>query len=194
MSIQVLQPKDNRIELVNGDEPQRVLLEIVLKPGESPAVARKMTYEEFLDWADEDTLAEWVDGEVVVTSPASDRHQDLADFLSVMRIYVRRRNLGIVRSASFQMKLENGREPDDLCATREPETFSRELPRWAGGSGYRDHFTRKRGARPWSQVRGICPRRRIRVLANRSGRAVGRLLPTLTRALCNCPEWQSGQI
>ncbi|HDN80831.1 MAG TPA: Uma2 family endonuclease, partial [Chloroflexi bacterium] len=29
-----------------------------------------MTYEEFLDWADEDTLAEWVDGEVVMYSPA----------------------------------------------------------------------------------------------------------------------------
>jgi hypothetical protein len=25
-----------------------------------------MTYEEFLAWADEDTRAEWVDGEVVV--------------------------------------------------------------------------------------------------------------------------------
>jgi hypothetical protein len=29
---------------------------------------RKMTYEEFLDWCDEDTLAEWVDGDVVMTA------------------------------------------------------------------------------------------------------------------------------
>jgi Uma2 family endonuclease len=40
-----------------------------------------MTYEEFLDWADEDTLAEWVDGVVVMTSPASLRHQRIANFL-----------------------------------------------------------------------------------------------------------------
>jgi Uma2 family endonuclease len=51
----------------------------------------------------------------MMTSPASDRHQDLADFLtSVTRVYVQVRELGIVRSAPFQMKLENGREPDLL--------------------------------------------------------------------------------
>ena len=26
----------------------------------------KMSYEEFLQWADKDTLAEWVDGEVII--------------------------------------------------------------------------------------------------------------------------------
>ncbi len=41
----------------------------------------KMTFEEFLEWCDEDTWAEWVDGEVQVVSPASDKHQDIADFL-----------------------------------------------------------------------------------------------------------------
>ena len=34
----------------------------------------KISYEEFLDWCDEDTLAEWVDGEIIMTSPASERH------------------------------------------------------------------------------------------------------------------------
>jgi Uma2 family endonuclease len=120
MSIQVLQPEDNRIELVNGDEPRRVLLEITFPSGKPSAVTRKMTYEEFLAWADEDTLAEWVNGEVVMTSPASDRHQDIADFLtSVMRVYVRVRDLGMVRSAPFQMKLENGREPDLIFVRQE---------------------------------------------------------------------------
>ncbi len=41
----------------------------------------RMSYEEFLAWADEDTLAEWVDGEVVMTSPASKRHQMIVSFL-----------------------------------------------------------------------------------------------------------------
>ncbi len=85
--------------------------------------AGKMTYEEFLAWADEDTLAEWVDGEVIMVSPASDRHQDVADFLtSVLRIYVTGRELGWVRSAPFQMKTGPdlpGREPDILFLHRD---------------------------------------------------------------------------
>ncbi len=91
---------------------RRQLLEVLLAPVEP----RKMTYEEFLAWADEDTLAEWVDGEVIMYSPASDRHQDISGFLeSVLRSFVEVRQLGIVRSAPFQMKLaESGREPDLL--------------------------------------------------------------------------------
>ncbi len=79
-----------------------------------------LTYPEFLSWADEDTLAEWVNGEIVMTSPASNQHQDIADFLTtVLRAYVQSRNLGIVRSAPFQMKLRNGREPDLLFVKQE---------------------------------------------------------------------------
>ena len=95
---------------------RRRLLEVLLNPAES----YKMSYEEFLDWADEDTLAEWVDGEVVMYSPASKRHQDLADFLtSVLRLFVEQHRLGVVLSAPFQMKLERGREPDLLFVARE---------------------------------------------------------------------------
>ena len=35
--------------------------------------------EEFLDWCDEDTLAEWVEGEIVMSAPASYSHQCVAD-------------------------------------------------------------------------------------------------------------------
>jgi Uma2 family endonuclease len=81
---------------------------------------QKMTYEEFLAWADEDTLAEWVDGEVVMYTPASDRHQDVARFLtSVLGVYVETHSLGVIRPAPFQMKLEHGREPDLLFVARE---------------------------------------------------------------------------
>ena len=47
---------------------------------ETVAVPPKMAYEEFLDWADEDTHAEWVDGEVVFMSPVSDAHQEISGF------------------------------------------------------------------------------------------------------------------
>ncbi|HEV2236615.1 MAG TPA: Uma2 family endonuclease, partial [Ktedonobacterales bacterium] len=73
-----------------------------------------MTYEEFLTWADEDTLAEWVDGAVVLTSPANLRHQELVQFLyGMMALYGEIHALCTVIIAPFQMKLAaSGREPD----------------------------------------------------------------------------------
>ncbi len=85
--------------------------------------ARKLTYEEFLTWCDEDTWAEWVDGEVVVLSPASMRHQQLVDFLvQTLGVYVQAKGLGLLLSAPFQMKTGPdlpGREPDLLFVARE---------------------------------------------------------------------------
>lgn len=82
-----------------------------------------MTYEQFLEWADEDTLAEWVDGEVELMSPASVPHQDLAGFLAaIMRFFAEDHDAGRVLTAPFQMKLDNvrrGREPDVLFVAQE---------------------------------------------------------------------------
>ena len=84
---------------------------------------RLLTYEEFLDWADEDTLAEWVDGKVEMSSPASLAHQDVAGFLgAIMRSFVEDTNAGKVLLAPFQMKLSDvrrGREPDLLFVATE---------------------------------------------------------------------------
>jgi len=78
----------------------------------------KISYEDFLAWCDEDTWAEWVDGDVIMVSPASKRHQSIGSFLeSLLRLYVESRNLGEVLRAPFQMKLGEdmpGREPDLL--------------------------------------------------------------------------------
>jgi Uma2 family endonuclease len=83
----------------------------------------QMSYEEFLDWCDEDTLAEWVDGQVVMTSPASYRHQTVVDFLvQTLGIFVQQQQLGRIISAPFQMKLSaprSGREPDVLFISQE---------------------------------------------------------------------------
>lgn len=80
---------------------------------------KQLTYEEFLDWCDEDTRAEWVDGEVVMVSPASERHEDVRGFLeTVLRIFVEHYGLGRVLGAVFQMRLaapvNRGRQPDLL--------------------------------------------------------------------------------
>lgn len=50
---------------------QEIKTEPLPVPVSSPPSA-KMTYEEFLAWADEDTWAEWVDGEVIYMSPVSE--------------------------------------------------------------------------------------------------------------------------
>ena len=75
-----------------------------------------VSYDEFLAWADEDTRAEWVDGDIVFMSPISDAHQNLVEFfLTLLRLHVEHHEKGWVRSSTFQMKLDvipSGREPD----------------------------------------------------------------------------------
>ncbi len=83
----------------------------------------KISYEEFLAQSDEDTYAEWVDGEVIEMSPASDKHQDVVGFLGpLFRFWVEAHDLGVVRLAPFQMKTGPGlpgREPDILFLSKE---------------------------------------------------------------------------
>ena len=83
----------------------------------------KMTYEEFLAWADEDMRAEWVNGEVIQLGPVSNRHQNLVGFLTILlRHFVEERHLGGVLSLPFQMKTGvdlPGREPDILFIAHE---------------------------------------------------------------------------
>jgi Uma2 family endonuclease len=90
---------------------RRRLLEVLF----APAAPGRLSYEDFLAWADEDTLAEWVNGEIIMTSPASRIHQELAGFLDkILGVFAEQKNLGVVLCAPFQMKLEHGREPDLL--------------------------------------------------------------------------------
>jgi Uma2 family endonuclease len=83
----------------------------------APAVKfpRGISYDEFLATVDEGTHAEWVDGEVVLMSPSSERHESIAGFIyAALRGYLRRKKLGgRTLHAPFQMKLgRSGREPD----------------------------------------------------------------------------------
>jgi len=83
----------------------------------------QLSYAQFLERCSEDSWAEWLDGEVVILTPASDRHQDLSGFLAaILRLYAETRQLGAVRSAPFQMHLaeqRRGREPDLLFIAQE---------------------------------------------------------------------------
>jgi Uma2 family endonuclease len=88
-----------------------------------PLPEGKISYEQFLEWLDEDTWAEWVDGEVILMSPVNDEHQSLAMYLKVMMgFYVNSGGLGTVLDEPFQMKSGSnlpGRSPDILFVSAE---------------------------------------------------------------------------
>ena len=107
-------------EVQERDAGWRRLDALARAAAESNSDAR-ISYDEFMDWADEDTLAEWVDGKVVMSSPASLRHQLINIFLtSVITTYAAVFDLGIVLNAPFQMRLpRSGREPDVIFIEKE---------------------------------------------------------------------------
>ncbi len=88
-----------------------------------------MTFEEFLEWADEDTFAEWVDGEVIQLTTTSE-HQLICKFLLlIIDQFVEAKQLGLLLFAPFLMRLSTrhtGREPDILFIANE------NLPRLRG--------------------------------------------------------------
>lgn len=101
-------------EVLELTEPKNIQAENSLPP---------MTFEEFLKFGDEDTWAEWIDGEIIIMYSASSKHQDIVGFLqTILRIYLETHHLGKVFSAPFAMKLEKerrGREPDLLFVSNE---------------------------------------------------------------------------
>ena len=91
-------------------------------PSVTPTPPPRMTYEEFLEWGD-GIRAEWVDGEVIVMSPASEPHQNLGGLLSsLLRYFVEAYELGRILIPPFQMRLStrpSGREPDLLFISKD---------------------------------------------------------------------------
>ncbi len=81
----------------------------------------RISFEDFLVKYD-GQHAEWIDGEVKIEMPATDRHQDISDFLvSALRIWVEARDAGVIRSSPLAMKLsknKRGREPDILFLSK----------------------------------------------------------------------------
>ncbi len=76
----------------------------------------KMSYEEFLAWADEDVHAEWVNGEVIAFMPPDTLHQRIALFLvELLDLFAQFFRLGKVLPAPFEMRATPdgpAREPD----------------------------------------------------------------------------------
>ena len=78
-----------------------------------------LTFEEFLAWCDEDSFAEWVDGQVVLLMPLSDRDQRILVFLiTVLNLWIEAKQLGRLYADGFLMRLpppvRRSRVPDLL--------------------------------------------------------------------------------
>ena len=74
---------------------------------------KKISFEDFLTKFD-GKHAEWIDGEVIEFMSASDKHQDLVRFFTVvLGVFIEEKDLGIIRTAPMTIRLsERGREPD----------------------------------------------------------------------------------
>jgi Uma2 family endonuclease len=85
-----------------------------------------LTFEEFLDWCDSDTRAEWINGRVVILSPDNLPHTDVIRFiLYVLGIYVEERKLGHVYFEKILMRLPaagSARMPDVLFVSTARES------------------------------------------------------------------------
>jgi Uma2 family endonuclease len=75
-----------------------------------------MTEEEFLEFCDEDTFAEYVDGEVIMNSPVSYKHNQIMSFLdTIIRMFISKKDLGIIFTEGFQIRIApNRRRIPDL--------------------------------------------------------------------------------
>ena len=83
---------------------------------ETETFTDRMSYEQFLAWAGEETHAEWVEGEVIEFIPPTERHQEFSMWLgSLLYFFVRMKRMGKVLAAPFEMKLDvipSSRQPD----------------------------------------------------------------------------------
>lgn len=73
--------------------------------------------EEFEAWCDEDTRAEYLDGEVIMHSPAGTVHEDEVTWLAtILRLFVDRDKLGRLFGSNTQIRLAAAkRRLADLC-------------------------------------------------------------------------------
>lgn len=85
---------------------------------------RRMTEQQFVDWAEgkEDLRAEWVDGEVIIMSPASVEHDQLLIWLfNILHPFVEHHELGMVVGPNVTVRLatqKRRRIPDVLFVSK----------------------------------------------------------------------------
>jgi Uma2 family endonuclease len=91
------------------DEPPFPSLDAVPVP--------RMTEEQFVAWCDEDTRAEWADGEVVMMSPVNVEHSDLTRWLiTLLSIFVEDRGSGhLLSDVQVRLPAQRRRRAPDIA-------------------------------------------------------------------------------
>lgn len=91
--------------------PRAVELSLVPAPPK-----RRMSEAEFIAWCDDETHAEWVDGEVILMSPENVLHKDIALFIAhLMGAFIDRHALGKLSGEAVHVRLaalRRRRSPD----------------------------------------------------------------------------------
>ena len=87
-----------------------------------PHPGRRMTEGEFLAWADENTSAEWVDGEIVMMAPANVDHDQFFGWLrTVLSLFVEHADMGRVFGPEVLVRLPRRRrlrQPDLMFVSK----------------------------------------------------------------------------
>ncbi|MCP9494415.1 MAG: Uma2 family endonuclease [Pyrinomonadaceae bacterium MAG19_C2-C3] len=100
---------------------QHLGIENIAPPPVISQQKHRLTFEEFLTLY-ESIHAEWIDGEVVLMSPPTNKHQKLVGFLyALLQHLAEAHDAGDVFVAPFAMKVNErrGREPDVLFVAKE---------------------------------------------------------------------------
>ena len=86
---------------------------LIVKPG--------ISEEEFYRLADEDSDWEYLDGRIVMYSPASNRHENLFGFLlTLLSVYLDEKGSAVVRGSRYPMRLDPTWSPEpDILVVRE---------------------------------------------------------------------------
>jgi Uma2 family endonuclease len=86
---------------------------LIVKPG--------LSEDDFYRLADEDSNWEYLDGRVVMHSPASDRHEDLFSFLmTLLRAFLGEKGGAVVRGSRYPMRLDPNWSPEpDILVVRD---------------------------------------------------------------------------
>lgn len=97
-----------------------------ISASERPPKRIKMSYEEYLHFAADTQIVEWVEGEAIVYMPPIHLHQRIANFLNlVVSLFVQAFDLGEVIIPPFEVKLWPGgpsREPDLIFISRQKKS------------------------------------------------------------------------
>ena len=89
---------------------------IPLQIGTAEKPEGHVSFEEWLAWAPDSRITEWVNGEIMEMSPIADKHDAVSRFLiALLELFLQLRPLGQLRAAPYVLKLSQtprGREPD----------------------------------------------------------------------------------